>query len=58
MTLNKATLMTIMAHPDDAELFAGGTLAIDGDSIADSGKLTIDGGIVSVTNTETVNTLY
>jgi autotransporter-associated beta strand protein len=35
-----------------------GTLAVDGDSIADSGNLVIDGGKVDLTSEETVATLF
>ncbi len=38
---------------------SGGTLVINGASLADNGKLVIgDGGVVDVTNTETVGSLY
>ncbi len=51
------TLTGVNTHTG-ATTVSGGTLVVNGTSLADTGKLVIDGGVVDVTGTETVGTLY
>lgn len=53
------TLVLSAANTYTGDTFVNnGVLAVNGSSIADTNQLVIDGGIVQVTGTETVNSLY
>ncbi len=50
------TISGVNTYTGDTKVL-GGTLAINGSSIADTGKLIIDGGLVNVTGNETISAL-